>query len=220
MTAVEVRTGTAAALHARPLEPDSATVERLVVTAPTLVLGSTQPETHVDHGATEDAGVAVARRRSGGGAVLLEPERHVWVDLTIGRADPRWRDDVAAAFGWVGEAWVAALDAVGVDGTTVHRGPLRSSRWSRTLCFAGIGPGEVLAPDGRKLVGLSQRRTRDAARFQCLVLLEWEPQALVALLALDDAARAEAATALAAAAAAVGVPGDQLVAALASAVAG
>jgi lipoate-protein ligase A len=34
------------------------------------------------------------------------------------------------------------------------------------VCFAGVGPGEVLTGD-RKLVGLSQRRTRHGIRIQC-----------------------------------------------------
>ena len=37
--------------------------------------------------------------------------------------------------------------------------------WSDLVCFAGLGPGEVLL-DGRKLVGLSQRRTRNGVRIQ------------------------------------------------------
>ena len=40
--------------------------------------------------------------------------------------------------------------------------------WCPLVCFAGVGPGEVLA-GGRKLVGISQRRTRAGARFQCAV---------------------------------------------------
>jgi lipoate-protein ligase A len=35
---------------------------------------------------------------------------------------------------------------------------------------------------GRKVVGISQRRTRRAARFQCAAALAWDPAALVALL--------------------------------------
>jgi lipoate-protein ligase A len=36
---------------------------------------------------------------------------------------------------------------------------------------------------GRKVVGISQRRTRHFARFQGAALLAWDPAALVALLA-------------------------------------
>ncbi|MFZ9844209.1 MAG: hypothetical protein ACO3EQ_07685, partial [Ilumatobacteraceae bacterium] len=44
----------------------------------------------------------------------------------------------------------------------------------RAVCFASIGPGEVVRSDtragvSRKVVGISQRRTKDAARFQCTV---------------------------------------------------
>ena len=40
------------------------------------------------------------------------------------------------------------------------------------MCFAAVGPGEVLRSEsdsvaGKKVVGISQRRTKDAARFQC-----------------------------------------------------
>jgi hypothetical protein len=38
-----------------------------------------------------------------------------------------------------------------------------------------VGTGEVSVGE-RKLVGLSQRRTREGARFQCLVHLAWRPE--------------------------------------------
>jgi hypothetical protein len=37
--------------------------------------------------------------------------------------------------------------------------------------------------DGRKVVGVSQRRTRTVARFQCAAYRRWDPAALTALLA-------------------------------------
>jgi lipoate-protein ligase A len=37
--------------------------------------------------------------------------------------------------------------------------------------------------DGRKLVGVAQRRTRSGARFQCVVLQRWRPERLIGLLA-------------------------------------
>jgi hypothetical protein len=56
--------------------------------------------------------------------------------------------------------------------------------WSSTICFDGIGAGEVLL-DGGKLVGISQRRSRDAARLQCCWYTETDPELLVSLLAGD-----------------------------------
>jgi lipoate-protein ligase A len=59
------------------------------------------------------------------------------------------------------------------------------------VCFAGLGPGEV-SVNGRKVVGISQRRSRQGARFQCAALLEWRPQEMVDLFGLKPADRASA----------------------------
>ena len=68
---------------------------------------------------------------------------------------------------WAGEMWQRALRPfVGEDHElTVHAGSMVATPWSDLVCFAGLGPGEV-SLDGRKLVGLSQRRTRNGVRIQ------------------------------------------------------
>jgi hypothetical protein len=111
---------------------------------------------------------------------------------------------VARAFLWLGRAWAAALADVGVA-AQVHEGGLCTTPWSRLVCFGGLGTGEVVDGSGAKLVGLSQRRTREGARFQCAALGRWDPERLVALLALSSAERTDAASALAGAARAVSV---------------
>jgi lipoate---protein ligase len=186
--------GSAGDLHARDLEEGRA-LAVLAVDGPALVLGSAQPRTDADAGACRAAGVEVVRRRSGGGAVLLEPGAALWVDLTISRDDPLWDDDVGRAAGWVGRTWEAALDDLGVAGLEVHGGRMDASAWSRLVCFAGVGPGEVLA-GGRKLVGVSQRRTREGARFQCVVHRSWAPGRILDLLSLDAGQREGALAAL------------------------
>ncbi len=150
-------------------------------TGPALVLGSTQSDDIVDHEAAAALGVEIVRRRSGGGAVWVAPADPLWVDVVIPRRDPLWDDDVGRSFLPVGRAWQAALARCGFGGTEVHAGPLVRTEWSDLVCFAGVGPGEVLR-GGRKLVGISQRRTRTAARFQCAVPRTWRPAALRALL--------------------------------------
>ena len=172
--------GHAGELHARPLA-SGRLVEVLDVTAAALVLGSAQP----DAVARPRNDVEVVRRRTGGGAVLLVPGEFTWIDVTIPRGDPLHDDDVGRAFHWLGETWAAALGALGLD-PVVHTGPPVASPWSSTICFAGIGSGEVVSDD-RKVVGLSQRRTRAASRFQSVVFHRWDPDALLALLAVDDA---------------------------------
>jgi hypothetical protein len=62
------------------------------------------------------------------------------------------------------------------------------SRWSSDVCFAGIGPGEVMVGQS-KLVGVSQRRTRSAARFQTMVHLRWRPDVVASLVAESPSAQ-------------------------------
>jgi lipoate---protein ligase len=133
-------------------------------------------------------GLPWVRRMSGGGAVLLTPGHVVWVDVELPRGHALWDDDVGRATWWVGEAW---LDALGVTGAEVHRGGVvRCTPWCKTVCFGGLGPGEVHV-DQRKVVGIAQRRTRESALFQCAVNLRWDPGPLVRALGLPDAAVGE-----------------------------
>ncbi len=172
----------AAELHALDLPDAGRHLWLLDAVEPALVLGSTQPVTDADQERCAAAGVAVVRRRSGGGAVLVGPEECTWVDVLVPRGDPLWHDDVGRAAWWLGDAWCAALDAVGVHGCTTHRGAMVRTRWSALVCFAGLGPGEVVDGSGAKVVGISQRRTRGMARFQCAVPMRWEPARISALL--------------------------------------
>jgi lipoate---protein ligase len=183
---VEHREGSAQALHdawfdAPELDRDvlRRTVRVHHVTGPALVLGSTQPIGTVDVAEAGRRGIEVARRRSGGGAVLMEPGDHVWVDVFVPAGDPLWDDDVGRSSWWLGEAWAAA-----VGGGLVHRGAVTDRDAARVVCFAALGPGEV-ERDGRKVVGISQRRTRAGARFQCVAYREWRPDRLLALLDRD-----------------------------------
>ena len=178
--------GTAAALHHRPWPtPPVPAVWLLDVDRPALVVGSTQPEP-----APRPRGIDVVRRHSGGGAVLVAPGTVLWVDVFVPARDPLWSPDVGRAFGWLGEAWVEALAGTGLVGARIHRGPLVHTAWSRSVCFAGLGPGEVTV-DGRKVVGISQRRRRDGALFQCAALLAWDATGTAAALGLPEAAAAE-----------------------------
>jgi hypothetical protein len=58
--------------------------------------------------------------------------------------------------------------------------------------------------EDRKAIGISQRRTRAAARFQCAALARWDPAALADLLLGGDA------EAIADVATGTGVPLDDL----------
>jgi lipoate-protein ligase A len=177
---IEHTVGATAAFHARASFEGRAALFH-EVDRPTLVLGSAQRSDEVDHRVATALGIEVISRRSGGGAVLVLPGECVWLDLVIPAGDPLWSDDVAVAMAWVGECWQAALAAVGVA-TTVHSGALLAGSWGRRVCFASVGSGEVMAGSA-KVVGISQRRTRQWARFQTMCHLRWRPEVMAALMA-------------------------------------
>ncbi|HEV2759120.1 MAG TPA: hypothetical protein VGV86_06080 [Acidimicrobiales bacterium] len=187
--------------------PAVPTVWVVEVTREAVVLGSTQPASIVA------PGVDAVRRRSGGGAVLVEPGGLVWVDVLVPAEDPLCEADVGRAFTWLGRAWAVALADAGVGGAEAHDGPLVVNEWSPLVCFAGLGPGEVTV-DGAKVVGLCQRRTRAGALFQCAALLDWRPERLLDRLAVPEAERERGAKELAGVARALDVDPPTLVDAL------
>jgi len=145
----------------------------------------------------------VVRRPAGGGAVLVAPEEQVWIDLWIPRGDDLWEDDVVRSSTWVGRVWAAAMSELGVSGPEVNEGRSVDARWSRLVCFAGLGPGEVTV-NGQKVVGIAQRRTRRGARFFTVAAICWQPVELLELLSLEEDSKVAAASDLAVAAAGLG----------------
>lgn len=177
--AADLHAASAAALAGEPVIP---TVRVLAADRPAVVLGSHQPSDWFDSAALRSAGFDLARRASGGGAVLVGPGRAVWIDFVVPAGDRRWDDDIGRAAWWVGELWSEALASAGCTGVrTIWKQAMRRTLWSPVVCFAGVGPGEVLA-DGSKIVGVSQRRTRRGALFQTAALLEWDAPRWASLL--------------------------------------
>ena len=143
----------------------------------------------------EADGIEVCRRRSGGGLVWIDPATDCWIDLIVPANSPLWHDDVGKSFHWLGETWAETLSrtvAPAAQGqgceAIVHRTSGRSPA-GKVWCFADLGHGEVSIA-GSKVVGLSQRRTRDWARLQCLVLGTWPTDRVGRYVDLDRALEA------------------------------
>lgn len=190
MVTTRVWRADAAALHALdPFAEGPVTAPEVWwcdVTERAIVLGSRQRPTLLRQpvALTDDAPEwPVVRRRSGGGIVVVDPARLIWIDLVLPHGVAP--DDVRGAMEWAGERWRQALLALRPDlgpALTVHVGGMQTSAWSDLICFAGLGPGEVLLAD-RKLVGLSQRRTSRGLRIQGLLYRQLLPYDISTVLA-------------------------------------
>lgn len=159
----------------------------VVLTQPTdsaVVFGSSQRPDSQQTSRCESAGFTVARRMSGGGGVVIVPGEVVWVDLFVPVDDPLYDRDVRSGSSWVGRLWLDTFTSLGMDASllAVHRGGLVESQWSKLSCFTGLGPGEVTYA-GRKIMGLSQRRTRDGAWYFSLVYRSFDAARDAQLLA-------------------------------------
>ena len=157
----------------------------------TLVIGSAQTEASINRAACDADGIPVIRRGSGGGAVLCDPGL-LEVDVALPAGHALLGDDVTESYRFLGRAWVEALAAVGVAGRLVTVEEARAlsddrRAAARAACYAGLSPYEVVDPDGRKLVGLCQRRRRGAALFQCSLACGRDPAEVVRYVHVDAA---------------------------------
>ena len=115
--------------------------------------------------------------------MFVHPSDSVWIDITITRDDPLWKDDVAQSMLWLGELFVEALSPwVQAE---VYRDTFSTGVDGRVVCFASSSPGEVFVGEN-KLVGISQRRGREGARFQCVLYRHWRPGDWSQIFAASD----------------------------------
>lgn len=174
--ATNATTGSAASFHDRlPADDTGPQVWIHTIERPAIVLGSTQPDDLVDHDRARADGIEVCSRRSGGGLVWIDPATDCWIDVIVPKGSGLWRDDIGTAFHWLGETWADVLRHFDIE-ATVHR-TSASSPVGTVWCFADLGHGE-LSLHGSKILGLSQRRTRNWTRLQALVLGSWPGAAM------------------------------------------
>jgi lipoate---protein ligase len=166
---------------------------------PALIVGSSQRLDEIDRAECAKAGLAVHRRRSGGGIVLSTDM--LMLDLALPRMHPLYVDDVTESYRWIGVVWAAALRELGVEARATPVEEARADAQSldpllRRVCFGRLSPYEVVV-GRRKLVGLAQVRRRAGALYQAGIYLRWTPERTAALIAAPPGERAALARQLA-----------------------
>lgn len=166
-----------------------------------LVLGHGQRPESVDWQACQAAGVHVYRRATGGTAVLSGPDL-LGLDLALPAGHPLALADVTRSYAWLGEALAQGLRSLGVAADAIAPEAARAQAREisktnpvRLACYGTLSPYEVVA-GGRKLAGLAQARRRAGILFQAGVVLRWQPERLVSLLAAPPPQRTNTVAAL------------------------
>ena len=117
----------------------------------------------------------------------VDPDALTWLEFVIPMGDGLWSDDLGRSFDWLGSVMAGAFERLGFPATVVE-GRARPGPWGRTICFAGLGPGKLVRGD-RKVVGMSQRRTRRWSRFGVAVLHHFAADDYAAAFAVPEGDR-------------------------------
>ncbi len=130
-----------------------------------VIMGCSQRPSEDQLQRSQEAGLPILRRRSGGGAVLAGP----WmfsVTVFIPPDHPVATQNIIEIFSWLEQIWMGALLACripckGVDLQLIEQSKLISQEENlKWACYASLSHGEIVSEDGRKLVGLAQIRKR------------------------------------------------------------
>jgi len=189
--AVTRHVGTAAELHALPMPTDGTAVQmwHMAPTGRAVVMGSAQKPEQFRHERLVTDQVELGGRRSGGGAVYIDPLGVAWVDVLVPASSALYSRDLVEMFERVGRLWHDALGRCGIEAAMFEAGaaaPSSRSESARLACWAGIGWGELVLGSA-KIIGLSQRRTRWGARVQGMAVLNASAGLVVDYLDVDDA---------------------------------
>lgn len=167
------------------------------VTQPVLVTGRSARPAPLNPATLERLGIVREARRSGGGPVLWDTDL-LSLDVVVPQGHPLAGHDVTAAYRWLGEAVTAALCDIGAPAHVVSLAAARAAqardddaaRLAARTCFGGLSPFEVVADDGRKLVGLSQARRRVGTLFQCGIAMRFDHATLAEVVEPEPTTRA------------------------------
>jgi lipoate-protein ligase A len=137
---------------------------------PAVTFGYAQrPEKIIDLEKAKTLGVETARRITGGGLVLHQPN-----ELTYSLAAPLsvLPDGIIPSCNFISEIFIHALRKIGIPAELAARAAAAArDKFSKEICFARPVKYEVVC-GGRKLLGSAQRRGRQALLQQGSLALE------------------------------------------------
>ncbi len=133
--------------------------------APAIVLGRSQQPDPGQLARAAGKKLPLIRRRSGGGAVMAGPEM-LSLSVFLPAQHAIARGGPVAAYHWLGQLWRDVLGQVGVNSRLCELDEARRSQQQARevgadwACYSSISHGELVTPDGRKLLGIAQIRSR------------------------------------------------------------
>jgi lipoate-protein ligase A len=158
-----------------------------------LVLGFSQKHDILNPVAQSALALPIYHRRAGGTAVLVGPHL-LSLDVVLPAGHPLILADIVESYRWLGEAWVVALQELGIATRLVPPEEAHAQRALRKqpetstyeqlmnrACYGSLSPYEVVAGQ-RKVVGLDMMRRRAGSLLQAGVLLHWDTEMLAQLL--------------------------------------
>ena len=158
-----------------------------------LVLGFSQKHDVVNPHTLTELSLPIYHRRAGGTAVLVGPHL-LSLDVILPAGHPLALPDLVESYRWLGETWVEALLALGIETRAVSPSEANAQRallkqpeteahesLMRRACFGSLSPYEVVTGKS-KVVGLDMIRRRAGTLLQAGVLLHWESEMLARLL--------------------------------------
>lgn len=158
-----------------------------------LSIGLAQSIADVDRPACDAAQVGLVRRPSGGTAVLHEAQLG-W-SLTVPTGHPLAEPDIVESYRLQAGIALRICAILGITAEAVEPAAARATAGDPVLaaaCFGALAPHEIVAADGRKLIGWGQVRRRGVVLHHTVVSLRFDSTRLASLLVANRARLAEA----------------------------
>ncbi len=151
------------------------TLFQVRASGPLIVFGKNQKVEDIDILKARKLGFRLARRDGGGSAVIVEPGKFLWFELTYWKEN-KILENPATELNEMGGIFLEAMEmalplAKGRMKVNEKRNDAPNS-WPQ-WCFSSIGPGEI-ALDKKKVLGMALFRNRAGSTYFVGIPLFWD----------------------------------------------